>query len=451
MRPAPHCKPGKGTQMPPTDLVLTLGSNPLPVVIAALHLHAREAELRVHVIHTRDVATMKDRVFELLLRRGVTRGSAIEVHHHDAVAIREMLTRHWDQLGPSPALGYAGGTKQMAAQVYAHWRARCPEGRAFYLSENGRMCFDAGGDERVDVKLTLEELLQLHFDKATPKIGSNALAFSPRLAVANRIQAYVRENGFKAWKEIFPPIYVSKRLMPFCHDGACLDWQRASTEENPAAGLYLVSWHAADDKNFADGGPFVGHDWSRVAKVAGCSGSSLDDLVKLLQTTGSPKRKRKDAATWLWGDWLEVWLAGQLLKLRDPKGSPLYSEVHQDIEVKGGPGRADFQADVVAVHGHRVVLFSCTTDEDKSMVKSKLFEAKQRVARLGGEYAHVVMVSLHDDPMAVLKEAEEDGWTGYGEVRAFGLSHVLGKEAQVMPSDKRLWTMDDALRNWAAV
>jgi hypothetical protein len=175
-------------------------------------------------------------------------------------------------------------------------------------------------------------------------------------------------------------------------------------------------------------------------------GTSLDDLAQQLGKSSSAKRKRKDTSTWLWGDWLEVWLDGYLSDLRDAQGALLFDEVHQDVEVEKA-GKGHFQADVVAVRGHRAYLFSCTTNS-KGMVKSKLFEAKQRVVKLGGEHARVALVSMHDKPLEILKEAVEDGWTGYDEDRVFGRDHVLGKAAPVTLGASRPRTMAEALQDW---
>lgn len=109
-----------------------------------------------------------------------------------------------------------------------------------------------------------------------------------------------------------------------------------------------------------------------------------------------------------------------------PGGKPLFDEVHQNVVIGDKPD--DFEMDVVAVRGYRLFLFSCTVD-DKNHVKSKLFEADNRTARIGGEHARAAMVCLHKHPHKVLQTVQAEHWPGYDTLRLFGKPHVEGKEA----------------------
>ncbi|PJB45021.1 MAG: hypothetical protein CO108_08000 [Deltaproteobacteria bacterium CG_4_9_14_3_um_filter_63_12] len=387
----------------PNELIATVGSNPLPIVVSALTRRAP----RLHLVVTPEVEGLAERIWSLLEtptegRAHVARGERLVLSANAAMDVPRLCS----ELGDSPIpwaradLDYTGGTKMMAAEVRAFWRSQNSTGATSYLSEKGRLIW--GRPPGVvgapwsppEAKLTFNELASLHFERPlTPSDKHQSGTLGP---AADRILSFLRDDGFPAWRDSLPPF----RPMVIKNDG-----------------LTYTGASALSARNLGDDQPLMKFDVSKALNVAGL-GRSIDDVAKAIGANGTIKEKRLKALGWLEGDWLEIAFARLLQQSR------LFDEVHQDVHQSGTASGDEFQVDVVAVKGHRAYLFSCTTDHTPSLCKSKLFEAAHRAGRLGGEYARVALVSLMDKPHAVITNVREDGWHGYDQFRSFGLPHL---------------------------
>jgi hypothetical protein len=400
------------------EQVFLVGSNPLPIVVAALALRP---ERGVHLIYTAEVKSRTERIAALLEEKGVQVRSLVPLNDpRSGPRIREALdagfgTIDWTQVG----LHYTGGTKPMVAEVHAHWSARrkCAA-QASYLGDDAVLRFDSKGSPieislRHAPRLELAELTRLHAD-ITPEHGDEHKE-PRRLTVAEKIHAFVREHEFKAYRDLLPPIYGEKRDIYL---------------EPSKPALRALSFNVACAQSFRDGA-FGEWPCQGLCAVLGVEGATLDDLGAFLaDTTRDKKKRRLDVVTWLWGKWLEVWLAGVLQTARDHAGGPLFHEVRQNVEMKRkSETESFFEADVVALRGHRAFLFSCTVDATKRLVKSKLFEAAQRTTQLGGDHARFAVVSFYPHPDVICKEIAEDGWQGYDTARSFGWDDLASADA----------------------
>jgi hypothetical protein len=347
----------------------------------------------------------------------------------------------------STSINYTGGTKLMAVHSRALWKEKGGLNRnASYLGADGRLYFD---DPAVDPwrseklpKLTLVELCKLHFGKE-PSAGAEEHGIERRRDFADRIRQFVIDKDWRTYADLMPPVYGD-------------DKGKIDLPEQGLKGLY-ASWNASNKKNFKSTGVFSAMDLSRLFSALAVPANDLDGLSAWLRgdeytsASGEKKKKaRRDDATWLWGTWLEVWLAEELASARTSAGEPLFDEVHQSVKVGEEPD--NFEMDVVAVRGFRVFLFSCTVDSRRELVKSKLFEASNRTARIGGEHARAAMLCLHPRPQEVLQSVREEHWEGYDRLRLFGAPHVLGGAAACeLPSGEdsaQDVTLLDGIRSW---
>jgi hypothetical protein len=427
------------------EQVILVGSNPLPVVVAALALRPARG---VHLVHTAEVKPRTERIAALLTDKGLRVQSLVPLNdHRSGPRIQEALATQfghidWTKVG----LHYTGGTKPMVAQVHAHWSAqRKCAAQASYLGDDAVLRFENGGSPaevslRNAPRVTLAELTKLHTgiepgfgdEHKNPKAdsdGDDKHGISSYLTVARSIHAFVQSKGFDRYRELLPPIYGTRQDIFLKADGQKL---RAEL------------FHLANEPgNFRDEA-FGGWPWNKLGKELALSDATLDDVGVFLRKTPTPANDKKrwtrrmDDAKWLWSNWLEVWLADVLERARDDKGGPLFHEVHQNVTLEKH-GVRFFEADVVAVRGHRAFLFSCTVDKNKYLVKSKLFEAAQRTTQLGGDHARFAVVSFHSEPDKIQKELEENGWDGYDTARCFGSTHVAS--ADVLLEKVRPWVL----------
>lgn len=422
----------------PRDLILTVGSNPLPVVISAIAL---KPEL-VHLIYTPEVERVVNRVVDLLKNRHLSEGKMVCLRNASNVS------EIYNDLGPlSPVcqtsgFNYTGGTKLMATHGHVFWKSRGGQDyHASYLSANGFLYFDDRTINPLDLRhqprLSLDEICKLHFGQ-NPNRPGDQHKIKTRLQLAKRIQQYVVKHGWKHYSELQPPLYgsalgalpVKSGLIPGVHFG----------------------FHAADKRNFSETGAFRNLDISELCAAIGVNGCrDIECVSRWLQGTPVSNRKKLfDDAKWLWGKWLEVWLAGEIEQATDSDGNKLFDEVHQNVTVGTEPDDF-FEMDVVAVRGHRVFLFSCTTDRSAGQIKTKLWEAASRTARIGGDHARAAMVCMSTNPAAVLRTVQAEHWAGYDTLRLFGEPHVRANSAEcelVQAQNALPMYLMEAIKQW---
>lgn len=122
-------------------------------------------------------------------------------------------------------------------------------------------------------------------------------------------------------------------------------------------------------------------------------------------------------------EWLEQKIFDVLSDLSDVCG---LNEVGWDISKKG---KDDFQVDVIAMRGYQPIVFSCTTDSKKTLIKQKAFEVNYRSVQLGGEHAKRVMVCLGDERVC---EGVKEDMCQFDAVKHF---EIIGRE-QVQDDEK---------------
>ncbi len=428
------------------ELVLTMGASPLPVAVAALDHQERvramgtNAVAMFHLVFTPEVAPLADRVRAFLERHGLNAGQLICAHDHWHVPRLLEALKQADLDWSRCALHYTGGTKLLSTHVRRYWQGCGNDDHlheASYLAASGRLWRDSGHSEAVSeaVRLSVDELSSLHF--GVPPEAGDDFRLQPRAQAAKQVHANVKSDGLAAYLRLLPPLYGEGE------DG----WGHKKLGDST---LKLVSYHAAHTSNFKDGAVFGGWDMRALSTLVIDNAGGLDAIVATLDLGGNGKaERRKKTVTWLYGDWLEVWLAGHLIDIG------LFHEVRQDVKAtrcEDDRPVEEFQADVVGVRGHHAVLFTCTVERKGGLLKQKLFEGLSRGARLGGEHARVALVCMTADPTAVLRQVQELGWDGYDEVRVFGEAHVRGQSATCSldraGSPGAPMTLDEALRGW---
>lgn len=418
------------------ELIATLGSNPLPIVVSAL---TRKAT-KLHLVMTEQVEPLGERIWKLLAdpERGkagkhvVARGERVVVADDAASNVARLRSELSQSNLPwaSADLDYTGGTKLMSTEVRAWWREQNSTGTSSYLTEKGRLVWGRPPEDPgsawspAEASLSFQELAQLHFEH--PLKAGGSLENEPLGAAADRILGHVRKSGFAEWMKLLPNF-------------------RPSAVEKDGI-VYQEANALRCSKNFADDAPLMQSVPSEALRIVDL-GASIDEVAGAIQASGTKKGKRVDTLKWLEGDWLEIAFARLL------QHTELFDEVHQDVKQEGPAKGDDFQVDVVGVKGHRAYLFTCTTMNRAADCKHKLFEGAHRAARLGGEYARVALVSLMPQPHEVIRRVREDGWEGYDQFRSFGLPHLQqGGQAATFVDAKGeegpSQSLHDALKAW---
>lgn len=437
----------KGWPAKPRDLILLFGSNPLPPVLAALLYGARQ----VHVITSAQVRARTDKALNWLKQKGIAVGKTEVLE--DAQSPAEIAKKLEPFFLKHPGdLHYSGGTKAMAVHAHRLWRdanvqrIKTGECLASWLSSDGRFYFDDPSlypyDMRFEPALTLEDLWHLHrLDEPTwsdEHIEDNKREIAHCIAELHKKDAdfyriiIPRLYGIKeAWFEGIPaPIPVAGSVI--------------ISKESRGSGIKVSLINLGESRNFGDDSPFLSNT-KELHKLLLNKDGTFDQVVEYMTSTALPKthddrrKARLNAAKWLYGDWLEVWLADVLSKMTslDDSQELLFDEVRQDVKIKDNPEA--LQLDVVAIKGHRVFLFSCTVDQSNSIVKSKLMESRMRAEQMGGDLARFAVFSFHKKPENVLLEVRADGFDGYSDAHSFGWNHF--NDLNTFTHEVRRWVL----------
>lgn len=377
------------------ELLLLVGSNPLPNFLTALILKPK----LVRLFYSEETKKVKDRL-KKKLKEKLPDSSLDEKFIEDAAnaeKVREAIKSI--PITPVTHLNYTGGTKIMAAHARMAFGARGgTERQASYLDERrGVLRFDDGDEidlSRERLELTLNDILALHGietipDKDPPQpaptmedtqIIARAVLSQPGLArILYKIH---RPNGDRCTFSKAKANPVSIKDLIECDKG--LNECELGVPEVP------------------------GKDWN--------------------------ERTFKKWCDFLGGTWLEMWCYDLI--------APLTSEVHQGVNCRRDNDR-EFEIDLALVRGHRLYVISCTTDTTLGLCKSKLFEVAMRARQLGGDLARFALVSLlHGAHIDQLKNDVADVWEAPNPPRAFGMDDLkdwAGIQGQANTSSLMEW------------
>ena len=162
------------------DLVLLVGSNPLPNYLSARVLEPKSVVL----IYTPATEGPMERISDVLLEQR----PGIEVHpaRIEDGASAEQVRIACEAIGSGAYLNYTGGTKVMSAHARMMFSERggIPK-RAFYVDERaGALRFDDGHVLKfagVDLKLTLDVFANLHGIKRGRSVHESNMSQDPEL------------------------------------------------------------------------------------------------------------------------------------------------------------------------------------------------------------------------------------------------------------------------------
>ncbi|BAZ48033.1 hypothetical protein NIES4103_06380 [Nostoc sp. NIES-4103] len=120
----------------------------------------------------------------------------------------------------------------------------------------------------------------------------------------------------------------------------------------------------------------------------------LKDL-NILPKSSKNKKIPEEICKWLEGIWLEDYVLQQLNSIKE---ECLLDEVGMSFNFPEKYNITEFEFDVACLRGYQLFAISCTSSEDNSLCKSKLFEAYRRARQMGGDEARIALVCYYDKP-----------------------------------------------------
>lgn len=367
------------------NLILLVGSNPLPNYLAAKALRAG----RVLLVYSPETAEPKNRLRDVLRDAGIQTDERVVQSATDAREIRGSLMK----LPTDSHLHYTGGTKTMAAHARMVFQQQGGEdSAASYFDEgDGVVRFDDGTIVKLqdcDLGLTLDLVLRLH-GSTHHLLSSTATLEEAKDVARNALQ-------------------------------------------DPSLCERLYGAHR-------------GHDNKRLSvTVARDQGVSLRELglnlsIDRFPGVGWTRDMYNDWDKFLGGGWMELWIA-------DIVRSIVGNHVSSNVECYRM--RRTFEIDVIVVRGHRVHVISCTTHRTLPLCKSKLFEVALRARHVGGELARsAVACFLHggDKDAAYVDHLRNDVESVWDAPRP--ITQAAPAARRLVTNTPQVFGLDD-LRQW---
>ncbi len=407
-------------------LFLLIGENPLPNYVAARLLLKPGGT--AYLVYTTGTQSSAQRLQKILNSEPTGSQPAqlvpLEKHESDAYQIQTRIQNALKDLNGQVGLNYTGGTKAMAVHSYrAVFKEKGQQAVFSYLDPRRlEMCIDReeGDSYRIpigskDVTISLDTLFELHGlkwkDNKQPTREPLLLNLATRLA-----EAHQDSTKGKAWFHWFYSI--------FC--GGDGDSNRAARKPKKVSGK-PGDWKSKTDLKGLSF-PTIGLPKEMVEGFQQEGFLNQDDYLSLELVQKHPSfQDLKDFCKWLDGTWLEHYLLGQIQSIADQAG---VSDYGLNFEVPLAGTQDGFEFDVAFTYGYQLFAISCTTTANRSLCKSKLFEAYLRSQQLGGSEARVALVCFNDDLGGLASEM--GNLLSQKQIRLFGRKHLANFGGEVI-------------------
>ena len=397
-----------------TDLVLLVGTNPLPnyVVLKLLIQHCTHLQ-RVWLIHselreaygqagTKEFAENIAKVFKQEFNDYKLEFRFVPLRDlSSAISIYQDLQEKMYHQIPADAvihLNYTGGTKTMAVHVYRSLEENFKDwvyfsyldGRQFKLNlDQPAQCISSDLLDLVTIEL--EDLIKLHSYQIENRNQNGLEVETTKLFIdlieENKLSKYLQ------WQKKFRTYYYANdkfidRTRKFCEKNGLLEEGRINESKVRALqdkfaqtteGFILRLIRTLPEPNILDEN---GKLW-------------IPDPENVINNSFC--RRVKPVVEFLGGKWLEGYVANIIRQnlLSDVRFKDKYKKrvikVEHNWEIK--KGNKPFELDVIVLNGYQICGISCTTSDKEGLCKNKGFEILHRTTQIGGEEAKAILVT----------------------------------------------------------
>ncbi|NLU11101.1 MAG: hypothetical protein GXW90_09265 [Tepidanaerobacter acetatoxydans] len=400
-----------------TDLVLLVGTNPLPnYIVIKYFLKHNEKLKRIWLIYSEETNVqagteeLAENITSVIKKEFLSNKPDLKFKHiplsdvGSASTILDELQRNMKTEVSSPNifhLNYTGGTKSMAVQTYKYFLEnfgkRCTfsylDGRDFKL-KGDESSAHVTKDLRYEIGISVESLLELHgYEK---KGGQNNPSYPDTVKKFEEITKLGKLNEYLCWKNntirgffYKGNKFVETRKQFLTYNNICSDEDVKRFKQN-----------------FREKTPDIIFE---LLKTIPKQNSILDENGDIWVPTESTINKEyKDRANsvknFLDGKWLEVYVYNVICqKIKEnEKLNELYKKgqliIDNNYEIKKkNTEKKHFEIDVILLNGYQVCGISCTTASDDSTCKNKGFEIIHRARQMGGEEAKSILIACLED------------------------------------------------------
>jgi hypothetical protein len=371
-----------------TDIILLIGTNPLPNYVTAKYFISINHSLKnIFLVYSEKTSFQQStKVFAekiknmLCLNDSLLSGKFsfffIPLNNVDnAQSVRNDFHCVLNKINSKSTvhLNYTGGTKVMCVQIHEMLSENNLIKKGFsYLSSKWFCLIDDNGNHSEDlrkiIKLSFKDLIELHdYERKNEDqafLFNDALEVIVNLINKEGIDKYYDMNGGYNRKN-----FINEKDSLICKKKDLVKKNKYLT----VAGSFLDSNNALPDeyKLFDKNGNLKaenGHD----------SGENIKNVLKFFG-----------------GGWLEIYiykiLSGEFINHANIK-------VYNNWVIKKPEwNNLDFELDVILMKGYQLFGISCTTGSEKALCKSKGFEIILRTQQIGGDESKAILITLAED------------------------------------------------------
>ncbi|MFN3479888.1 MAG: hypothetical protein ACK415_05835 [Thermodesulfovibrionales bacterium] len=394
------------------NLILLVGTNPLPNYVVAEYFLTKETIRDIYLIYSEasrfHKGTLKEaeRLQEVIRARHPDKGDLFPLKKVSLsdISNAEKISRdvHEKLLSKLPAncsihLNYTGGTKAMGIHVYNTLKeAKGIREKTFsYLDAR---TYQIVYDDNCVVTEDLRETISVNFDEMIRLHGLNRLTEDKDTSEFKDTLNFFRDLIQNDKLDVFYKDYSRQYFQ--CKNGNLASKTKDITDEirngqTKIKGLLLEIFKTIPKKwrFFNEDGEYIEPDNQEIKSV-----------LKYLD-----------------GDWFEDYVYETL------KGSSHKLQFYKNWTVKNPEWLNDsrFEIDVIAIRGYQLIGLSCTTSDDNRLCKSKGFEILLRTQQIGGEEAKAILITrLPEDKVSILQDSLKADTAGSDKILILGKQDI---------------------------
>jgi len=385
-----------------TDLVLLVGTNPVPnYVVAKYFLESNRNLKKIWLVHSETRGDIGQEGTDWLaknIKEVLENGAPNEVKFNfcslrDVSSAKEIEGDIKQKLVEKLTqdakiyLDYTGGTKVMSVHIHRVLNEKLKNKVSFSYLDARTFCLkdDKRGkvtnDLRKEIDISLENLMKLHgYEKDERKPPANWEYWRQTLEAFKQLIDRGKLQDYLWWKN-----NTLRRI--FYSGSKFLDWSgfRGSLVANiqnfknslsndlRANDLRALLQTIPDENKF-----FNQNNW---------------EIIKINNKKEYEKRCKETIKNFLDGKWLEGYVYMILRQKIEKEFSGRNIPIEASWHIRKINGKKTFELDVIIINGYQVCGISCTTSWSEPRCKSKGFEVLHRVNQIGGEEAKAILVT----------------------------------------------------------
>jgi len=387
-----------------TDLVLLVGTNPLPNYVTAKYCINNHGVKRIWLVHSSQTQKQMKCLSDVLKDRFGIEVEPVSLRDEsDAFSIKEDITSQiLDGFrGSHLHLNYTGGTKAMGIHIYRVIEEQLSRENRCSFSYLSASKFRLVEDNKLFVTSDLRREIELDFDTLFALHGYKKVNSDSGFGL----------DGFKNVTDLFKELIETGNL-----DKYYAEYQKSTLKKTlrDILGIYRQK-KLLQLENI----PAIQVEEPFLNQIVTALPERIITASGQLQVVSTEAKFVECAEYIAKHKWFEDYVCQTLRNLIDTKP---HIKVDKNWEFQGeGWGQSTFELDVLMLNGYQFIGLSCTTHgfvykkdirneaaiyKDKSAVKEKGFEIILRTRQIGGDEARAVLVTMAEPQLVQAVEKE---------------------------------------------